>query len=286
MNLRAIHEVCICVFALLLAAGASPPRAQVAGPMTPPASTKLPPPLPPTKPEPPSIPPEEIIRRFAAKEDEMFRAIQGYSFQKSVRLEEVGPDNKPSGQLEIVTQLTITPDGKVYEKPVRRTASTLHSLDLQRGDSDILAMTPMFPLTTSQLPKYVLGFLGKQPLDELSAYAFSVKPRALDRAHAYFSGVVWVDEQDLVIVKTMGKWVSEMGDVKSSMLPFTIFETYRQQVGKNQWFPAYSRSDDSIPEGDTTVPIRMIIRWTDYTPLAGAPPAAPAPKPANNNSGR
>ena len=93
-------------------------------------------------------------------------------------------------------------------------------MDLQRGDSDILAMTPMFPLTTSQLPKYEIGFLGKQPLDELSAYAFSVKPRALDRAHAYFSGVVWVDEQDLVIVKTIGKWVTETGDVTASNLPF------------------------------------------------------------------
>ena len=56
-------------------------------------------------------------------------------------------------------------------------------------------MTPMFPLTTSQLSKYELSFQGKQPLDELSAYAFSVKPRALDRAHAYFSGAVWVDDR-------------------------------------------------------------------------------------------
>src|SRR4029077_15833822 len=98
-------------------------------------------------------------------------------------------------------------------------------------------MTPMFPLTTSQLSKYEIGFLGKQPLDELSAYAFSVKPRALDRAHAYFSGVVWAEERDLVIVKTMGKWVTETGDVTASNLPFSIFETYRQEVGKNLWFP-------------------------------------------------
>lgn len=277
MNIRVMYQVCICVLAVGLAAGASALRAQVAGPMTPPASTKLPPPLPPTKPEPPSIPPEEIIRRFAAKEDEMFRAIQGYSFQKSVRLEEVGPDNKPTGQLEIVTQLTITPDGKIYEKPVRRTASTLHSLDLQRGDSDILAMTPMFPLTTSQLPKYEIGFLGKQPLDELSAYAFSVKPRALDRAHAYFSGVVWVDEQDLVIVKTIGKWVMETGDVTASNLPFTIFETYRQQVGKNLWFPAYSRSDGTMQGEDARVPVRIIVRWTDFTPVASTPAAIGTP---------
>ncbi len=243
--------------------------------MRPPEHATIPAPLPVNKPEPPAIPPEEIIRRFAAKEDEMFRAVMGYGFHKSVRLEEIGPDNKPTGQVEIVTQQFVGPDGKRYEKSVRRSASTLQYLQVERGDSDLIASTPLFPLTTLQLPKYEITFQGKQPLDELSAYIFAVKPRALDRAHAYFSGVVWVDEQDLVIVKTIGKWVMETGDVTSSMLPFTVFETYRQQVGKNLWFPAYARSDETIPEGKATLPIRIVIRWTDYAPAGSAPPAGP-----------
>lgn len=267
---------------MLLAAGIDCAHAQDPGPMRPPANAKLPVSLPANKPDAPPIPPEEIIQRFAAREDEMVRAFMRYGFQKSVRLEEIGPDNKPAGQMEIITQQFVAPDGKRYEKPVRRTKSTLRYLQVERGDSDIIASTPLFPLTTSLLSKYDITFQGKQPLDELSVYIFAVKPRSLDRVHAYFSGVVWVDEQDLVIVKTIGKWVSEMGDVKSSMLPFTVFETYRQQVKKNEWFPAYSRSDDSMPEGDATVPIRMIIRWSDYTPLASAPPAIPAASPADN----
>ena len=201
----------------------------------------------------------------------MVRAIKSYTFQKDVRVQEIGPDNKPAGQIEIVTQLRITPDGKLYEKPVSRQPSTLHYLDLQRGDSDLLAPTPMFPLTTAMLPKYEITYGGKQPLDELSAYFFTIKPRAVERAHAYFSGVVWVDVQDLVVVKSIGKWVTETGDVTASDLPFTVFETYRQQVGKNLWFPAYSRSDETIESGDTRVPIRVIVKWTDFTPQASAP---------------
>jgi len=249
--------------------------------MKPRESTKFPTPPPPTAPERPSVPPEEIIRRFAAKEDEMARAILGYSFQKSVRVEEIGHDNKPTGQLEIITRQVISRDGKLYEKPMSRPPATLHYLDIQRGDSDLLAATPLFPFTTAQLPKYEITYGGKQPLDELSAYFFSVKPRALERAHAYFSGVVWVDEQDLVIVKMMGKWVTELGDVTSSVLPFSVFETYRQQVGKKFWFPAYSRSDESIKAGDERVPIRAIVRWSDFTPIesapSGGPPAASKP---------
>ncbi len=285
MNSLSIPSAATCALAMLLAAGAVPARAQVAGPMSPPASEKFPTPPAPAKPEPPSIPPEEIIRRFAAKEDEMVRAFVDYAFQKSVRVEEIGPDNRPTGQLEIVTQQMIAPDGRRYEKPVHRSASTLHYLDIQRGDDDLLVSTPPFPLTTAQLPKYEITYGGKQPLDELTAYYFTVKPRALDRAHAYFSGVVWVDVQDLVIVKSIGKWVTETGDVSSPTLPFTVFETYRQQVGKDLWFPAYSRSDETFQAGDTEVPIRMIVRWSDYTPLAAVPTApAPPPKPSGNEA--
>ena len=286
MNRRS-NLLAVCgALALILAAAPVSLRAQDAGPMQPPESAKFPAPPPPSKPEPPALPPDEIIRRFAAKEDEMVRAIRDYTFQKDVRVQEIGPDGKPAGQLEIVTQLRITPDGKLYEKPVSRQPSTLHTLDLQRGDSDLLAPTPMFPLTTAMLPKYEITYGGKQPLDELNVYFFTVKPRALERARAYFSGVVWVDMQDLVIVKTMGKWITELGDVTAADLPFTVFETYRQQVGKNLWFPSYSRSDETIQAGDTSVPIRVIVKWTDFTPQSSAP-AADLPavaKPSENKS--
>lgn len=266
------YPLAVCC-ALILILCAQPPSlgAQAAGPIEPPESTKFPTPPPPSKPEPPPLSPDEIIRRFAAKEDEMVSAIKGYTFQKDVRIQEIGPDNKSIGQVEIVTQLRISPEGKMLEKPVSRQPSTLHSLDLQRGDSDLLAPTPMFPLTTAMLPKYEISYGGKQPLDELNTYFFTVKPRALDRARAYFSGVVWVDVQDLVIVKTMGKWVTELGDVTASDLPFSVFETYRQQVGNNLWFPAYSRSDETIQAGDARVPIRITIKWTDFTPQSKAP---------------
>jgi hypothetical protein len=267
-----------CVLAVILGAAPGWLRAQDNGPMHPPASDKLPVTLPPSKPEPPSLPPEEIIRRFAAKEDEMVRAIKGYTFQKDVRVQELGPDHKPSGQYDVITQLRISPDGRMYEKMVSRQPSTLRYLDLQRGDNDLVAPAPMFPLSTAMLPKYVITYGGKEPVDELNTYYFMVKPRAVERARAYFSGVVWVDAQDLVIVKTIGKWVTETGDVKAADLPFTLFETYRQPVGKNLWFPAYARSDETWESGGAHIPIRITVKWSDYAPQSSAPaPDATAP---------
>ena len=260
-------------------------RAQGAGPMAPAESQKFPAPPPPAKPDPPTLPPDEIIRRFAAKEDEMVRAIKGYTCQKEVRFQEIGPDNRPAGQLDIVTQLQITLDGKMYEKPVSRPPSTLHYVDLQRGDSQLLAPAPMFPLTTAMLPKYDIAYGGRQPLDELSAYYFTVKPRSLERTHAYFSGVIWVDTQDFVIVKMIGKWITDTGDITATDVPFTVFETYRQQVGKNFWFPAYSRSDDTMQVGNLSVPVRITVKWSDYKTDSAAPATA-APTQANPPDGK
>ena len=276
MNHRSTTLAVGSLLAALLTAGASFVRAQASGPMAPPASRVPAPPPTVRKLETPPIPPEEMIRRFAQKEDAMVRAMEGYTFQQSMQIQEIGEDGKPTGQVEIVSLQFPGPDGKRYQKITRRAASTLRFIQVERGDLDGFSLAPMFPLVTAQLPKYQISFEGKQPLDELSVFVFAVKPRSLDRTRAYFSGTVWVDEQDFVIVKTIGKWVTETGDVTPPQFPFTVFETYRQQVGKDLWLPAYSRSDSALPQGNSSVPIRMVIRWSDYAPYTGGPPAPPA----------
>jgi hypothetical protein len=93
-----------------------------------------------------------------------------------------------------------------------------------------------------------------------------------------------VDTQYLEVVKTYGKWVNELGDVKFAQMPFTTFETYRENVDGKYWFPNYERADETIhvKEGDFSV--RLVVKWTDFKPLpasvsetapAGASPASP-----------
>ena len=244
-----------------------------AGPQTPPKAPdilRLPThPAAPT--EQPPIAPEEIIRRFSAQEDQLARLFTAYAYRKTVRLEEIGPDGKVSGQAEIAaSSLPVSED-------VRRKAgepqSTLRFLNLERDDIEALSKIPAFPLVSSNLPKYEISYEGKQLVDELSTYVFQVKPRQLERTHAYFDGLVWVDDHDLAIVKTYGKWVTETGDAQTSKLPFTIFETYRQPIANKYWLPAYSRSDGSYDNRGITVPVRLIIRWDQYAAL---PPDKPA----------
>lgn len=232
--------------------------------------------------EQPPIAPDEIIRRFSAQEDQLARLFTTYGYRKTVRLEEIGADGKASGQAEIVSSsLPVSDDAR--RKAAGESQSTLRFLNLERDDIEALSKIPAFPLVSSNLPRYEITYQGKQPVDELNTYVFQVRPRQFERARAYFDGLVWVDDHDLAIVKTYGKWVTETGDARASQLPFTIFETYRQPVANKFWLPAYSRSDGSFDDRGLTVPVRLIIRWDQYAPLPPDKQSAQTPPASTTN---
>ena len=151
---------------------------------------------------------------------------------------------------------------------------------------DVRAMvsTPVFFLTTSELGNYDLVYAGKQQLDELNTYVFQVKPRLLNRRRLFFQGVVFVDDQDFAVVETYGKFVSEM-EGSGTKLPFSLFETFRQNVQEKYWLPAYTSSDDYLGDPDgTQIHLRLVIRSSDFkpnAPAAATPPAVPNISPAS-----
>jgi hypothetical protein len=223
---------------------------------------------------PPPIPPEEIIKRFAEKEDEFLATRPQYGYRKTIRVEEFGPDGKQSGQLVLVLDVFRAPSGQVVSKVVERPPSTLRYVSLETEDVKDLDKIPAFPMTTSQLVKYDLKYMGTEQVDEIDCYIFKVTPKGLDRAHAYFDGIVWADTQDMEIVRTYGKWVNELGEVHpATAMPFTMFETYRENVAGKYWFPNYERSEAVMHLKDSDVPMRLVIKWTDFKPLIAMPPA-------------
>jgi hypothetical protein len=224
---------------------------------------------------PPSLPEAEIIRRFSQKEDEYLLARTYFTYRKTIRIEEFGQDGQPAGEYVLVMEPSREADGKTYEKVVERPHSTLQHFYLRSEDLEGLQRVPAFPLTTSQLAKYDLKYLGKELVDEIDCYLFQVKPKTVERQKAYFDGVIWVDAKYLEVVKTYGKWVTDLGPMRSvSELPFSLFETYRENVEGKYWFPNYSRSDDTVDLKGLQIPVRIVIKWTDFKPLPVAPQAA------------
>ncbi len=231
---------------------------------------------------PPALPEAEIIKRFTDKEENYLLARTNYSYRRTVRIQEFGPDGQPSGEFVVVTQPARDADGKYFEKVVERPHSSLQHLFLRTEDIEGLQRTPAFPVTAGQLAKYNLKYLGKEQVDEIDCYIFQARPRMVERVKGYFDGIVWVDAKYLEVVKTYGRWVTDQGDMHAvADLPFALFETYRENVDGKYWFPNYSRSDGTLNLKGMEIPVRLVIKWTDFklmpkTPQTSAPPATAA----------
>lgn len=204
--------------------------------------------------------PQEIIKRFAAKEAEFAQARSNYTYRQTVKITELDPSGSPQGKYELVEDIIFTPDGKRAERVVRAPMSTLQRILLTPEDEKDLRDVQPFVLTTDQIPYYDIQYLGRQKVDEIGCFTFSVKPKKLEKGKRYFEGEIWVDDRDFQIVKTFGKGV---GLVKKGN-EFPRFETYREQIDGKYWFPTYTHADDTLhfPEYDQR--ISMTVKYQDY----------------------
>jgi hypothetical protein len=266
-------------------AAAIPARAQddSQGPIAPPPTYKINR-IPATPhPGPPPIPTQEIIQKFAANEDIAKQMYDTYDFTQTVRIEEVGD---PGGKFTVTGEEYTRPDGKRFWRIAKQPVSTLKAESYTLEDVNTMVSIPLFFLTTDEIPNYDFVYAGQQQLDQLNTYVFQVKPKMLSRKRLFFQGVINVDDHDLAIVETYGKFVSELADA-GFRLPFSLFEVYRENFQGKYWLPTYVSSDDYINDtaGGDPLHLRMVIRSTDFKlnpPPAAAtsPAAAPSSEPS------
>src|ERR1700719_1170450 len=246
--------------------------AQDPGPMSPPPKfdVKRIPAQP--HPGPPPIPEPEIIRRFAANEDVMQKQYDAYNFARTIRIEEL---TDPGGKFLVSGLVYTKPDGERTLRIEKQAESNLKQTDFTLEDVRILAQLPLFILTTEEIPNYTFTYAGQDKLDQLNTYVFQVRPKQLSRKRRFFEGAVWVDDRDLTIVKSYGKFISELAG-NGTKLPFTMFETFRENFQDKYWLPTYTRSDDFMEnEKVGELHIRMVIRDTDFKlAVPGASPPA------------
>jgi hypothetical protein len=284
MTLRNLRSFAV-LFAALIFGWVASARAQSSkGPLAPPPkyeATRVS-----NEPHPaaPSIPEEEIVKRFAANEDVMKKEYDAYTFSQTVRVEEM---TEPGGKFTATGEVSFKPDGQRYMRVTKPPESDLKITTFSLEDVRTIASLPLFVLTTEEIGNYTFKYSGQDKLDDLNTYVFQVTPKQVSRTRRLFQGVVWVDDRDLAIVRSFGKFVSEI-PVSGSKLPFTMFETYRENFQNKYWLPTYTRSDDSIPgPNNTELPLRLVIHSTNFklsVPAAttGAPTPAPVAAPAGS----
>ncbi len=213
--------------------------------------------------EPPAMPVEQIIQKFAQREEEFRKERDNFTYTQMFVIQTIDMDGQPDGEHRMTSDILFTPAGKRYEKVTDAPPPTLQRISLSQQDLDDLEHVQPFVLTTAELPKYNVTYVGREQLDELSTYVFDVAPKAIEKSQRYFQGRIWVDDKDLNIVKTDGKAVPDIKK-KGQENVFPRFETFRENIEGRFWFPTYTRSNDTLHFSTGDVPIRMTVRYTNY----------------------
>jgi hypothetical protein len=208
------------------------------------------------------INPDEIIRKFAAKETAFQKARENYTYRQTVKIQELDYDGNPHGKYEMVSDIVFGPDGKRTERVIRAPMTTLQNITLTPEDEKDLREIQPFVLNTKDIGKYDVKYVGKQKLDEINCFQFSVHPKAMVKGERYFEGDIWVDDRDLQIVKTFGKAVGVRK--KNDDNQFPKFETYREQVDGKYWFPTYTHADDTLHFRNLNQRISMTVKYEQY----------------------
>ena len=213
--------------------------------------------------QPPALPVDQIIQRFAAREAEFKKERDNYTYTQTFVIQTIDGDGMADGEYQMRSDILFTPDGKRYEKVTYAPASTLQRIQMSQQDLDDLEHVQPFVLTSEELPKYDIKYVGRETVDELRTYVFDVGPKKLEKNQRYFQGRIWVDDTDLEIVKTDGKAVPDIKKHGQENV-FPRFEMFRENIEGHYWFPTYTRADDMLQFSTGPVHIRMTVRYANY----------------------
>ncbi len=207
---------------------------------------------------------DRIIKKFTENEGDFRSALTNYVFRRSASVSTIGMGGQISGTFRRDSFMTFRSDGGRFEKIEYAPIATTPPGFVSPEDLEDLGGVNPFALEPHAIAQYDISYVGTERIDELNLYVFEVRPKVIPdpkkTKQRLFVGRIWVDVDDLMIVKSKGKAVPETKQNK-----FPVVETTREQVDGKYWFPSDARSDDELVYDDgQVIKLRMRVTYSEY----------------------
>jgi hypothetical protein len=214
---------------------------------------------PPIKPAPAGTATARIVAQFVANETAFQRAFAGYSFEREAVLQSIGMGRQVTGEYFRRSRISFDPQGLMQERVIKM---PVPGLAPSQTDIDDLNTIQLFVLEAAKLPRYDFKLAGTQEIDETQFYVFDVTPKVMPNPkkskERFFEGRVWIDAQDLLLVKARGK------GVPAGKEAYPTFDYYREHDGHN-WLPSTVFADDELVlQNGEVVRVRLRVKYRDY----------------------
>lgn len=207
--------------------------------------------------------PAESLSAAAERGKELLAALRDYTWYAELTIQTVSQADTITGKYYRFSQISYDREGNRVEKVLENTSTLPEGIHIGTTTADNLTRVYQFVITPETLTQYDLNYVGRERVDELNTLVFDAKPKFNlpnpDKSELrYFRGRVWIDDQDLCVVKVEGVVLPEQ---RSHRTP--KFETYFQNYDR-YWFPAYTKADDRIRSGDYFTRVVVNLRFSGY----------------------
>jgi hypothetical protein len=235
---------------------------------------------------------DRVVKAFTANEAEFREALATYAFKRKAMVQIIGLGGVATGTYRRDSHMVVNPNGERSEKIVFFPVATTPPGFITPQDLEDLGGVNPFALEPRSVSHYNFTYVGVERVDDYDLYVFDVTPKVIPNPKKsdlrLFTGRIWVDTKDLMILKQKGKAVPETKDNK-----FPVVETTRQQIDGKYWFPVDARSDDELVfDNGSVVKIKFRVKYSDYAvgqsevrilddeEVLPTPPASPTPAPS------
>ena len=208
---------------------------------------------------------DAIVKKFTQNEDNFRRALTNYVFNRSATIQTIGLGGLITGTYRRDSFLTFKSTGERFERITYHPVSTLTEITVSKEDLEDLGGVNPFAIDPRDLASYTFNYLGKQKIDELNLHVFDVRPKPLSKKEIksgkrLFVGRIWVDDRDLMIVRSKGKGFPE---VKKQRFP--VIDTWRTNIDGKFWFPHSAYSDDELVfDNGNVVKMKVRVKYQNY----------------------
>lgn len=207
---------------------------------------------------------DAMVAKFTANESSFREALTNYVFNRYATFNTIGLGGQITGTYRRDSFMTFTSDGQRFERILFAPVPTVDPGLVTVEDLEDLGGVNPFALEPRNVSQYNFTYLGKEKIDDLNLHVFEVTPKVIPDPKKskvrLFTGRVWVDDEDLMLVKSKGKAVPETKDNK-----FPVVETWRENVDGKYWFPSFASADDELVfDNGSVLKIRMRVKYTDY----------------------
>jgi hypothetical protein len=207
--------------------------------------------------------PQDVLRAAAENGRLTLAALREYTYYTELTIETLSQADTITGKYYRLTQVSFDRDGNRQERNLESTSTLPKDVYIGASSANNLVRIYQFMITPETLLQYEFNYVGREQVDELQTYVFDVQPKvkmadADKYQERYLRGRVWIDDQDLSVVKVAGEALPEQ---KGRRTP--RFETYFQNRDK-YWFPAYSSGEDRIRVDKYQTRVMVKLRFTGY----------------------